>query len=246
MKTEHREISLVRNLIEPGDIVLDVGAHKAAFSYWMSKAAGRSGRVIAFEPIPHLAEYIRRVATIIKGARIDVIEKALSNETGQAKLFLAGPNLGCATLEHQNPQCDSITVATMTLDSCLKNLRIDGPISFIKCDVESHELNVFHGGQNTLRRDKPVLLFESGNLRAGRASFEPVFQFLQSLGYRGYFFADWELIPVENYDSSIHDIDPAAYQNFVFTHPDTVFWQSRIRPYAIQRMHQPRNQRQAA
>ena len=39
----------------PGRMALDIGAHKGAYSYWMIKAVGPWGEVIAFEPQPELA-----------------------------------------------------------------------------------------------------------------------------------------------------------------------------------------------
>ena len=35
-----------------------------------------------------------------------------------------------------------------------------GKISFIKCDVEGHEFQVFQGGESVLSEDHPTLLFE--------------------------------------------------------------------------------------
>ena len=60
-----------------------------------------------------------------------------------------------------------------------------GPVSFIKCDVEGHELPVFQGGQEMLRRDLPALLFECHDSEAESGE---LFSFLISLGYDGFFF----------------------------------------------------------
>jgi FkbM family methyltransferase len=39
-------------------------------------------------------------------------------------------------------------------DEIFRNLK------FIKCDVEGHELNAFLGGEQTIRRHRPVVQFE--------------------------------------------------------------------------------------
>jgi hypothetical protein len=44
------ELSVIKRHIRRGDIVCDVGANKGSFVYWLSRWAGKSGRVVAFEP----------------------------------------------------------------------------------------------------------------------------------------------------------------------------------------------------
>ena len=53
---------------------------------------------------------------------------------------------------------------------------------FIKCDVEGHERSVFLGGENTLRRFRPVVQFESS---VDDAKTPQIFQFFRDLGYCG-------------------------------------------------------------
>ena len=60
-----------------------------------------------------------------------------------------------------------------------------GRVSFIKCDVQDHELDAMRGGVKLLTTHKPILLIEQ---------LDHVFQtrelpeFLYSLGYRGFSF----------------------------------------------------------
>ena len=50
-------------------------------------------------------------------------------------------------------------------------------IGLIKIDVEGYELNVFKGGIKTLKKWKPIILFEEHNINS------KVFKFLRSLNY---------------------------------------------------------------
>lgn len=231
-KTERHEIALVRSVIRPGELVLDIGAHKAGFTYWMSKAVGESGHVIAFEPIPHLAEYLRDVATVVNGGAIEVVETALSNEIGQAELFFPGPHLGCASLETTKTLLqDPITVKTTTLDRFMADRSSVQRVSFLKCDVEHHELAVFEGATETIAKHRPIMLFESGNLHNGQDHYRPVFELLTSLGFQGHFFNGSELVPTEDFDPRRHDAPDDGYQNFLFSHPAQIRWEVLRRPF---------------
>src|SRR5258707_1235512 len=48
---EPDEIRFVRGLLQPGDAVIDAGAHIGFFTMHMAAAVGPSGRVYAFEPL---------------------------------------------------------------------------------------------------------------------------------------------------------------------------------------------------
>src|SRR3954447_8262154 len=53
------EATLFRALIRPGATVLDIGAHVGYYTLLSARAAGRRGRVIAFEPHPANAGLLR-------------------------------------------------------------------------------------------------------------------------------------------------------------------------------------------
>jgi hypothetical protein len=48
------------------------------------------------------------------------------------------------------------------MESLDRVIPADLPIAFIKVDVEGGELGVFRGGVHTLRRTRPVVVFECG------------------------------------------------------------------------------------
>lgn len=230
-RTEKHEIALVRALIKPGQSVIDIGAHKAAFSYWMAKAVGPRGLVLAFEPMPELARYLRQVMQAFPRGQLQAVEMALSNTSGTALLHFAGDHLGAASIEiNEDKLKPPVEVRTETLDAYLAARYPDRKFSFIKCDVEHHELAVFEGAGATLEKHRPILLFESANLATGQDCCQKVFAYLASLGFTGYFFDAARLTPLAEYDPARHAA-PDLNQNFVFTHPARVEWKSLAPPY---------------
>jgi hypothetical protein len=94
---------------------------------------------------------------------------------------------GLATLKCRRVAGFSQQVRLCRLDDLCRDMR--GRISFVKIDVEGHELEVLRGGIETLRRHRPNLLIEIEQ----RHSPVPIFHtldFLASLGYAGEFLDD--------------------------------------------------------
>src|SRR6185503_3678023 len=69
---------------------------------------------------------------------------------------------------------------TVALDEFLKDRRLP-PVSFVKIDVEGHELRVLRGARATLQLHRPALLIETGFETA--AEREAIASFLRELSY---------------------------------------------------------------
>jgi len=221
LATERDEIAFVRSHLGPGDVAIDIGAHKGAFSYWMARQVGPRGHVFSFEPQPVLAN---RLVQLVRGqnwSQVTVENRALSSQEGVATLSVPGgkPSPG-ATLEPRDVNlCEQITVPVSTLDSYFADRQVSA-IKLVKCDVEGHELEVFRGAAQLLRQHKPLLLFECETRHRQDGRLDDVFRFLIDLGYRGEFFRQGKLTSLQQFDPVIHQADPenAAYaNNFVFT-----------------------------
>ncbi|MEO8498608.1 MAG: FkbM family methyltransferase, partial [Planctomycetota bacterium] len=183
LRQERLELALVRKLVAPGQTVLDVGGNKGAYTYWLSKAVGPSGSVYAFEPQPELAQYIEDSARTFRLSNVKVINKALSCESGQAELFRPDCHpLGGASLE----ECPGFTGTYMPVvkqrldDFVAQTPDLPRPISFIKLDVQDHELRALQGGEQVLRGDRPTLLFE-----CTKDCWDDLARYLESIGYVG-------------------------------------------------------------
>ena len=180
-----------------GQSVIDIGANKGAYTYWLQKAVGPLGHVFAFEPQPELADLLRAQERSFGWTNTQIINAALSTSQGRMELFQPAEHpLGGATLEkHDEADGTRIEVRVERLDDYLDHWQKARPISFIKCDVEGHELNVFRGGERLLTKDRPILMFECHLPQS-----DELFEYLQSLGYfGGYAFINRRAVPFENF-----------------------------------------------
>jgi FkbM family methyltransferase len=222
-KNDPAEIAFLRTQVRAGTVALDVGAHKGGYTYWLARGVGPRGRVYAFEPQPRLA---RRLMRMFDPGRVVVENAAVSDRAGLMRLHVPtdgrpSPGASLEATPAATATGHSLEVRVVMLDDYLVDLPRRGqPVSFLKCDVEGHELNVFRGAEKLLLRDRPVLLFECEQRHHGAHPVGEVFAYLESLGYAGRFFHQGRLEPLARFDPARHQ-DAAQRgrycNNFVFS-----------------------------
>jgi len=170
------ELRFLVKLVSSRDVALDIGANKGLYSYSL---ANIFSVVHAFEICPdhcrHLQDY--------RSPRITLHTVGLSNRIAKEKLYVpvlpSGWVLdGWASLKPGNcpDAADQIekVVEVRPLDSFgFKQC------SFLKIDVEGHELEVLEGGEKTIRATLPRILIEIREVNV-----TAVDRFLARFGYR--------------------------------------------------------------
>lgn len=177
----------ISRLVDPGDVVVDVGANIGHMVSLMALRAGPNGKVIAIEPHPlifgELQYNIAAWKQVREVAPIVAHNLALTNFAGVAELIVPhdfDTNRGLSFLANGNGQSGSqgtsYQVPVNTLDAVVGELE---RISFLKIDVEGHELAVLKGAQGLLGsgRIRDILFEEEQPLPT------PVTGFLEDQGY---------------------------------------------------------------
>ena len=149
-----------------------------------------------------------------------MINGALSNFDGVTRLSRQKIGDGSATLEdsrHRNED-ELIEVPVMKLDSLPAEMFTN--LKFIKCDVEGHELNVFLGGEQTIRLHRPVVQFES-TVTDQRTNH--VFRFFRDIGYLGVHFLGNAYLHHSDLTSIPHyKFGLGGHRDFLFLPPEAV------------------------
>jgi FkbM family methyltransferase len=149
-------------LVQPGDVVVDVGANWGLHTLYLSRLVGPDGLVVAIEPFPpafsELEWHIRTNACL----NVKVFPVAISDADGEA-LFTPGssPSTGGLSTVCSSPAIpeDSISVTTRELDSVLEEIGIKR-LKLIKIDVEGAEGKVLLGAKMTIQRFKPYFVVD--------------------------------------------------------------------------------------
>ncbi len=182
------EAPSIRFLLESpleGGTLVDVGANVGVFAYYLSRLAGPSGKVYAFEAQPELGPHLEALASSFRLDNLHIVNRGLSSQPGMLRMQRSKAGSGQASFHHgAGGGLEAIEIPVTTLDAFFADTPHE-PIRFIKCDVEGHELEVFRGAERILREDAPVLLFECHDEQARQGE---LFGFLAGLGYDGVFF----------------------------------------------------------
>lgn len=208
-------ISFLRSLDLRHKTVVDIGANRGIYSYWMHSQVGAKGQVIAFEPQPELAAYLHNLKAGFGLNTLQIAEVGLSSKPGELTLRRPQNHWGNASFEwHQNRVggLDFIQSPVTTLDRHFAD-GLSAPISFIKCDVEGHEFHVFRGARQIFTRDRPTLLFECSHPDVPDC---PVFNDLRGLDYEGFCFTNQGLASVSEYRNLYSQLHKRAKRDFVF------------------------------
>jgi FkbM family methyltransferase len=212
LRSEREEIAFLLSRDLRGGTLVDIGANRGIYSYWMHRLAGPQGHVVAFEPQPELVDYLHDLKTAFGLRRLSIVDVGLSSCPGRRELSRPVQHWGAATLEpHHHEDVERLAVDVMTLDDYFLESPLR-PLRFIKCDVEGHEAEVFLGGRRVLSEDRPDLLFEGHDCKLRDGA---LFSWLDELGYDGFFFVNGRLVPVTQY-ALLRSTIPKRYLNYVF------------------------------
>lgn len=155
---DFQTICILRKYLTETSNCIDVGANVGHILREIIKAAPR-GLHYAFEPAPELCKGLQRAY----GSRARILDYALSNQNGEVPFTyykdspaLSGFKESRRWGKHETVE---LIVKTTRLDDIIpESVHVD----LIKIDVEGAEMLVLQGAYSTLKRNKPIVLFEAG------------------------------------------------------------------------------------
>lgn len=176
-KTSEIEYSLLDQWIKPGDWVLDIGANVGHYSLRLSELVGKSGRVLAFEPVPSTVDLLASNISRATYQNLSIFNVAVSNKTDLVGIVVPEDSPGSKSSNYYRAHISNDSTALNILSISIDSLNISHSIKFAKIDVEGHEIYVLKGMENLIKRDFPILLVEGDS--------SEVNSYLASLGYVG-------------------------------------------------------------
>lgn len=189
----HRMIVLFDRVLKLGMTVIDLGANIGEISLAAAKRVGREGRVVSFEPVDAIADELQANAARNHLGQISVIRVGLSDVPADDVPVYASCGQGLPDDEHHGlgslfggkvgaPELQRIPITT--LDIWLSTHPVDR-IDLIKIDIEGAELPCLRGGEEALRRFRPILIVEIQDTTATTAGYQArdILTFLSRLGY---------------------------------------------------------------
>ncbi len=165
----------IKQRLSPGDTFIDIGANVGYHAMLAASVVGKSGKIIAFEPLPSNCELIKQSIAENNFEHVTLYPHAVGEKEDNLKLMVEGSysnaHLQTASdksLYYKEAEGNQV----VTLDGFLSNLidvrvvALDNfltdidRIDMVKIDIEGVEPLAWRGMENLLRTHRPMVLTE--------------------------------------------------------------------------------------
>jgi FkbM family methyltransferase len=177
------ELPFVRQVLQPGQNVIDIGANYGVYTLPMALKVGASGHVWAFEPSSSTAQFLAQGVAANGFRHVTLEQKAVSSAVGSAQLALHVHSELRSIVHGAAPPGGSEKVSLVTLDDCMDRFRWHD-IHLIKIDAEGEEVNILKGGRRFFANLAPLVQYEL-RTTADNMNFELIRDFA-AIGYDSY------------------------------------------------------------
>ncbi len=216
------EQEVFAQVVNPGALVVEVGANIGAHTVDLSRLAGRDGEVHAFEPQRIVFQTLCANLALNQCTNVHARQAAVGETAGTITVPAMDPavrnNFGGVSLRGVT---DGETVALVTLDS------LDLPAChLLKVDVEGMEVEVLKGAEQLVQTHRPIMYLE--NDRAERS--EDLLTLVERLDYKAYWHVA-RLFNPANYYGDPEDIFPGVVSvNILCVPKETKMTVESLRP----------------
>lgn len=152
-------VELFNEHIKPKTTVIDVGSHIGLHSIAMLKCLNNTGKLVSFEPQVFLHNILtKNLESRGSLTDISILNKAASDTFGNCYIekldYSTMKNPGGVTIKLESfngaDSVEKITIDSLSLEN----------VSLIKIDAEGHEFSVIKGAEETILKNKPVIIVE--------------------------------------------------------------------------------------
>jgi FkbM family methyltransferase len=190
------DLTVLRDLVENGSVAVDLGANIGVYTKVLSDVVGSMGNVISVEPIPQTFAVLARLTRSLGMDNVSCVNVAISDSAGEVVMELPNYETGGTNYYQASVVSDAdkglasskqrVRVPSLTLDELVAG---KGRVSFVKCDVEGHELACLAGAENVLHSDGPAWLVEiSGDPDEPGSRAMQTFRIFEGLSYESWWF----------------------------------------------------------
>ena len=210
--------------IKEDGIVLDVGANVGLLTLPFAKKHVPKGKVFAFEPDMENYAQLEKNVQLNSLSNVFSYFIALQDDSSIKEIdfyhrrAIDGDKLtnrGLSTLEKMsNHNISNNVIQCSTIDQILNEHKLPS-VDFIKIDVEGSEFRVLTGGINTIKKYKPIIMYEYSiiidQLTKSKNTFNS-FQLLKNMGYIQYkIYEEKSLSKLNSYDPNLESANVIAF-----------------------------------
>lgn len=151
---EPEVMALCEKYVRPNTTVIDIGANMGTFTVRMAQLVGPVGKVVAFEPQRVIHQQLCANIFLNKLYNVKTYNIAIGSTTRTVTLTPIDYSRGAPGEVRVHGDSGEMVDCEPLDKFLLEN------VSLIKMDVERYEPFVFDGARDTIKRNRPVILFE--------------------------------------------------------------------------------------
>jgi FkbM family methyltransferase len=184
----------LRQLVRPGDTVVDVGANVGIVTALLGLLVGSTGQVFSFEPVPPLFDILRRTISLNNLDKVVTAANfAIGDRSHNDQVIYRPKNHShaCSSLRVQDftevilYRCRMLSLDEVTF--------IQGVPSLVKVDAEGAEILVLRGAEGWCTATRPpIWVLEVNHRTAEHFGYRPrdLVDWLAERRYTGFFWSD--------------------------------------------------------
>ena len=191
---EPKTIRQYQQTLKSGAIVFDIGANIGSHTLPLAKIVQPNGMVFAFEPtlyaVTKLSNNVEIHPTLSKCIKVEQILLSDQKSSLEVHEIESSWPIKTSKITHNLHGGEAKSIAgseVITLDTFVIKNKVN-VLDLIKIDVDGNEINILKGGIKTIKKLKPLIMFELAPyaLREKGHSGEELLQILNELGYKIY------------------------------------------------------------
>jgi FkbM family methyltransferase len=168
---------IFRTVLPSGGVAVDIGANVGWHTLLMASLVGASGRVLAVEANPALQHRLHDHLCLNHFRHVEVMPCAAADAEGVMEFYAPvanGPDSGNGHVVELGPgeHGGTIRVEARRMDAIVATAGIER-LDLVKIDVEGFEWRVLRGGESTIAKFRPHIVFEYNAESASRGGGTP-------------------------------------------------------------------------
>lgn len=205
LKKKYPEIFNLKNIVKHDFTCIDIGANLGYYSYFMSKYAGKNGKLYSVEPIPMFANIWKsnmkssdtnyKLFQVALGGENKIVQMGIPERDGVLRHGLTK-----ITSSAEEKYVSFFDVEMKIPDELFADLT---KIDFIKCDVEGYESIVFDNFKKLISKHRPLVQTEL----SGIENRLHVIELFKEMNYSVNVLEDEKLIPISENDIKVVNQD---------------------------------------
>jgi FkbM family methyltransferase len=153
------ELQHLEKFLDPGGVLIDIGANTGAFSLKAARHVGDAGMVIALEPNIEILATLHRSVRANGFRNVRLRNCCAAARTGSATLWMNCAKPHSFSIKNRLDNAEGIPVLAVSVDDLLGWEKIDR-VDYLKIDAEGAENDILLGAAGTIERHRPIIQAE--------------------------------------------------------------------------------------